>query len=349
LVAGQGGGVADGVSAGVTSLNIRSIVDPLSAAHVSWGYYSPYSVGNENALGLISSVANNATRMNNFHHTSQFVVDVQSGNMPAVSFVMGDDGQNEHPPSDIKDGQAWVQSLITAIQESKYWPSTTIFLTWDDYGGWYDHVVPPQVDKYGLGFRVPLLMVSPFAKHGHIDHALSDHTCLLKFIERTFGVGSVTQRDAGASDLLGALSTNLVSQYSDDSFSLQGTPAYSSLSQAPALDNYPSGVGVTLTYHNNMNGTRQATFFASLRNGINQTLQVVSVRTDLAPDKATQVSFMFRDEPAGAYSITVLSVGPSGVAVAVPLMLLLSSTGKTSDQPTDTISQLHGHGFGSAE
>jgi phospholipase C len=349
LVAGQGGGVADGVSSGVTSLNIGSIVDPLSAAHVSWGYYSPYSVGNENALGLISSVANNATRMNNFHHTSQFVVDVQSGNMPAVSFVMSDDGQNEHPPFDIKDGQTWVQSVITAIQESKYWPSTTIFLTWDDYGGWYDHVVPPQVDKYGLGFRVPLLMVSPFAKHGHIDHALSDHTCLLKFIERTFGVGPVTQRDAGASDLLGALSTNLVSQYSDDSFSLQGTPAYSSLSQAPALDNYPSGIGVTLTYHNNMNGTRHATFFASLRNGINQTLQVVSVRTDLAPDKATQVSFTFRDEPAGAYSITVLSVGPSGVAVAVPLVLLLSSTGKTSDQPTDTISQLHGHSFGSAE
>jgi phospholipase C len=197
LVAGQGAGVPDGISQ-ASKLKINSIVDPLSAAHISWGYYSPYTVGNENALGLISSVADNATRMKGFHLQNQFTSDVGNGTLPSVSWVMGDDGQNEHPPYNIQSGENWVHSIISKIQGSQYWPSTVIFLTWDDSGGWYDHVVPPQVDKYGLGLRVPLLMISPYAKQGHIDHTLSDHTSLMKFTERTFGVSSVTQRDAGA-------------------------------------------------------------------------------------------------------------------------------------------------------
>ena len=268
-------------------------MDTLSAGQVSWAYYSPYNKGNDNALGIISSVAKNATREQGLKHTVEFVGDVRNGNLPAVSYVMGDDGQNEHPPYDIGAGQAWVKSIISAVQGSQYWSSTVIFLTWDDYGGWYDHVAPPQVDKYGLGFRVPLIIISPFARQGHIGHTLSDHTSLMKFIERTFGVGSVTQRDAGAADLLGALNMDLISQYEDDSFSLQWTPTYSNQAAAPALDSHSATTGVTLTYLNNLNSPQQATFFARMRNGLNQTLQVVSVRMSLPADKPKEVSFVF--------------------------------------------------------
>ncbi len=333
LVAAQDAKVADGIQHQTSDLDIGSIVDPLSAGHVSWGYYSPYDEGNENALGLISSVADNATRMRSFHYTTQFVDDVQSGNLPSVSYVMSVDGQNEHPPYDIGAGEAWVHSVIAAIQGSQYWSSTVIFLTWDDYGGWYDHVAPPQVDRYGLGFRVPLLMVSPFAQRGHIDHTFSDHTSLMKFVERTFGVGPVAHRDAFASDLFGALNVDIQSQYDEDSFSLQWTPTCSGTPVGPAPDNPQPGTGVTLTYLNNRDFPRQVTFFASMRNGINQTVQVVSVSMSIAAGKAAPVSFVFRNQSFGTYSITVLSVSSSGVALSSPFTMFLNSTGTSSNQP----------------
>ena len=153
--------------------------------------------------------------------------------MPDVSYLTGNDTQNEHPPYSVESGEQWVESIVGAIQASPYWGSTVILITWDDYGGWYDHVVPPQVDKYGDGFRVPLLMVSPFARHGYIDNTFSDHTSILKFIERVFGLPPVTQRDAGASDLMDALDPSYSTQFTQDSFSLQGTPAYLSLAAPP--------------------------------------------------------------------------------------------------------------------
>ena len=95
-------------------------------------------------------------------------------------------------------------SVIKSIQASEFWASTAIFLTWDDYGGWYDHVAPLQVDKYGYGFRVPLILISPYAKKGHVDHTAADHTSLLKFIETNFQLAPLAQRDAGADGLKSA-------------------------------------------------------------------------------------------------------------------------------------------------
>src|SRR5207249_9694384 len=92
-------------------------------------------------------------------------------------------------------------SIVNSIMKSDYWNSTAIFLVWDDWGGWYDHVPPPQVDKFGYGFRVPLLVISPYAKLGFIDHTLNDHTSILKFIETVFDLSPLTQRDASANNL----------------------------------------------------------------------------------------------------------------------------------------------------
>jgi len=324
LVAGQDDGVADSIVNQSTNLKIGSIANELEAANDSWSYYSPYVVGNENALGLVSSIAGNSTMLANLKSTQQFLTDLQNGKMPDVSYITADDGQNEHPPFDVADGMRWVQSIISAVQASPYWGSTAILLTWDDYGGWYDHVVPPQVDKYGDGFRVPLLMISPFARQGFVDHTFSDHTSIMKFIERVFDLPPVTQRDAGASDLLEALSSSYGYQFIDDSFSLQGTPAYPSLaaSAAPGGTNeYDPSIG--LNYANNMYHTQTAVFRAALRNSLNQTIQVSTVTGTLAQGATVQIPFGFASQPAGVYCINVVVTTSKGVPLSEPLRLVI--------------------------
>ena len=93
---------------------------------------------------------------------------------------------SEHPPSLITDGQAYVTTLINSIMRSPCWDSTAIFLSWDDWGGFYDHVVPPEVDENGYGLRVPGLVISPYARAGYIDHQQLSHDAYLKFIEDDF-------------------------------------------------------------------------------------------------------------------------------------------------------------------
>jgi phospholipase C len=331
IVAGQDAGVPDSVSLHPSDMHIGSIANTMEAAKVSWGYYSPYTVGNENALGLISSIDGNGTMMQNEKTTDTFLTDLHAGKMPSVSYIMGQDGQNEHPPYDISTGQAWVKSIISAIQASPYWSSTAIFVTWDDYGGWYDHVAPPQVDRYGLGFRVPLLMVSPFAKQGYIDHTLSDHTSLMKFIERTFGLPSVTQRDASASDLMDALNSNYNAEYTDDSFSILGTPTYSNLAAAPALDAYASQTSISLSYMNNQNHPQEAVFCATVRNSYNQTLQLTTTRTTLPEGKTVQIPFIIQNQPSGVYTVNVISMTTKGVALSTSFRLILTSTETAAD------------------
>jgi phospholipase C len=326
LVAGQDHGIPDSITANPDKMHIGSIVDSLEAASVSWAYYSPYTVGNENAIGLISSVADNATRMQNLKMTDSFLTDLQAGDMPSVSYVLSGDGQNEHPPYDISVGESWVQSIISAIQSSPYWSSTVVLLSWDDYGGWYDHVTPPQVDKYGLGFRVPLLVVSPLAKQGYVDHTLSDHTSLMKFIERAFGLASVTQRDGTSSDLTDALNSGFSSQFPDDVLAMQWTPRYSNLAALPALDVNAYDSTISFSYLNVQSHPQPAVFYATIRNSHNQTTQVVAAEHTLPAGKAVQIPLTFRNQAAGIYCINLIAVTPKGVALSMTFKLLLNST-----------------------
>ena len=328
LVAAQDGGVADSVSQQSSKLNIGCIASELEAANDSWSYYSPYVVGNENALGLVSSIAQNSTMLANMKQTEQFLVDLQNGKLPNVSYVTANDGQNEHPPYPVTDGEKWVKSIVDAIQASPYWGSTAVLLTWDDSGGWYDHVVPPQIDKHGDGFRVPLLMVSPFAKQGYIDHTLADHTSIMKFIERVFNLPSVTQRDAAASDLLESLNSGYTAQYTEDSILSQGTPTYSNLTVS-ALDAYVHGPSVSLTYMNTQGRSQGALFWAAVRNSLNQTVQLAETNGTLPADKTVQVKFSFQDLPAGVYRINVVSVSNAGVAISQPFRLVLDLNATT--------------------
>ena len=108
------------------------------------------------------------------------------GTLPAVSWVAPSGDVSEHPPGLVSAGQAYVTSLVNAIMAGPDWKSTAIFLSWDDWGGFYDHVAPPQVDANGYGLRVPGIVISPYAKKGYIDHQTLSHDAYVKFIEDDF-------------------------------------------------------------------------------------------------------------------------------------------------------------------
>jgi phospholipase C len=135
---------------------------------------------------------------------SEYYADLASGSLPAVSFVVPS-GASEHPPGDVALGQVFATSLITSLMRSNAWDSSAFVLTWDDWGGWYDHVPPPKVDADGFGFRVPTLIVSPFATPGTIDSTTYDFTSMLKFIEDNWSIEPLTGRDATANSIVTAL------------------------------------------------------------------------------------------------------------------------------------------------
>jgi len=121
--------------------------------------------------------------------TEQFFVDAKNGTLPAVCWIVPNNLLSEHPPHSIKAGQAYVTGLINAAMDGPQWNETAIFLTWDDWGGFYDHVPPPHVDKAGYGIRVPALAIGPYAKKGFIDHQTLSFDAYVKLIEDLFLAG----------------------------------------------------------------------------------------------------------------------------------------------------------------
>jgi len=125
-------------------------------------------------------------QLKNIRELTDFYAAAKIGNLPAVSWILPDGKDSEHPPALVSTGQAYVTSIINTIMKSPDWNSTAIFLTWDDWGGFYDHVVPPKVDPLGYGLRVPGIVISPYAKQGYIDHQTLSFDAYLKFIEDDF-------------------------------------------------------------------------------------------------------------------------------------------------------------------
>jgi phospholipase C len=175
--------------------------------HVSWRYYvsagtqadcdNPAQVAcasvnqDANTPGLLNPLpafdtVRDDKQLGNIQAVQQFYKAAKSGALPAVSWVVPSHDLSEHPPARISDGQAYVTSLINAVMQGPAWKSTAIFLTWDDWGGFYDHVPPPSVDVNGYGLRVPGLLISPYAKQGYVDHQTLSFDAYDKFIEDRF-------------------------------------------------------------------------------------------------------------------------------------------------------------------
>lgn len=138
-----------------------------------------------NPLPLFTTVRQDSELVN-IQTLDAFEEDARSGNLPSVSWIVPNSAVSEHPPSPVSAGQDYVTSVINQIMQSPNWRSTAIFLAWDDWGGFYDHVRPPTVDQNGYGLRVPSMVISPYAKRGYIDHQTLSFDAYLKFIEDVF-------------------------------------------------------------------------------------------------------------------------------------------------------------------
>ena len=214
LLAGQSGGITNN-DVNIT-FSFPTIVDELDSAHVPWVYYAgSHSVTNGwNPLPSSTTYKKDHPGLTNLEETSDFPLDIQKPDFPSVAWLMPEsDDTSEHPPYNVTSGELAVVSEINDIMKSQYWSSSAIILTWDDYGGWYDNAAPPQVDQYGFGFRVPALIISPFAKHGFVDDTLSEHASTLKLIETLFNLPSLGTRDARANNLLEAFNFEQVPRH----------------------------------------------------------------------------------------------------------------------------------------
>jgi phospholipase C len=217
-VSAQSSGTGEAIPA--NGVNLPTIFDRLEGANASWKFYvknyDPSLTfrqikGNspkDSQLAWIPpltmpSFVDNPQRMAKIVDLGHLYSDLAHGDLPAVSYLV-QGGTSEHPPGHVVNGQNATVAIIDAIMRSELWRNTAIVLSWDDWGGWYDHVPPPQVDRDGYGFRVPALIISPYAKKGYILHETADFTSILKFIERLHGLSPMTARDANAYDLMGA-------------------------------------------------------------------------------------------------------------------------------------------------
>jgi phospholipase C len=137
---------------------------------------------------------------------SGLLSEARAGTLPSVTFVdpEGSNTLSEHPPENVTVGEEWSLSIIDAIRASPIWNSTAIFLTWDEGGGFYDSVVPPTVDALGDGFRVPMIVVSPFTEGGGVSATIFDHTSVLKFIDQNWGLPYLDTR-VGETNSMGLL------------------------------------------------------------------------------------------------------------------------------------------------
>ena len=214
-VAAQSGGLVNnpgpGLGGEIGVYNFPTMADLFQNANVTWRYYDeqdPLRHTLWNPLAGFVAFQKNPALMKHLVPLGFFYRDIQEHQLPAVSWIVPTMQNSEHPPSDAVQGMWYVTNLINAIMQSPYWKDTVIVLVWDDFGGFYDHVPPPQVDRYGYGPRVPAMMISPYAKPGSVCHTRFDFTSPLKLIEERFGLKPLTQRDANANDMTACLDFN---------------------------------------------------------------------------------------------------------------------------------------------
>ncbi len=190
---------------------VNTLADEMTQAGVSWKFYGPVSTESGyrwNALDAFAQIRNSPQWTNDVSWQN-FATDAANNNLPAFSWLVAPTVYSEHLTHSACAGENWTVQQINAVMNSPEWSSTAIILTWDDYGGFYDHIAPPVVDGLGYGFRVPFIIISPYAyatdnsvKNPHVSHVQIDFASVLKLAEEIFKIPPLNQRDANAGDLL---------------------------------------------------------------------------------------------------------------------------------------------------
>ena len=134
--------------------------------------------------------------------TTDFLTDAANGTLPSVSWLVGDNEEMEHPTKSICNGENWTVQQLNAVMQGPDWDSTAVFITWDEFGGLYDHVPPPTLDEWGLGPRVPMLIISPYVISGYISHTQYEFSSFIKLVEERYNLAPLTLRDGDANDML---------------------------------------------------------------------------------------------------------------------------------------------------
>jgi len=168
------------------------VIDQFQYHHQPFVYFAKYADGT-------------AAKAAHLKDEQDFLALAKTGALPSVSFIKPMGIDNEHPGyTDVLRGDQHALMLIQAVQNSPAWKDTAIILTYDEHGGFWDHVAPPKVDRWGPGSRVPAIVVSPFARRGFVDHTVYDTTSILATIEHRFGLAPLGERDQNATDLSAA-------------------------------------------------------------------------------------------------------------------------------------------------
>ena len=177
-----------------------TLADELSAAGLSWRYYVAPAVQGEVFWDPFYYIAQDRQSPNIIMAPSQFLTDASNSYKTTVTWITPTAKNSDHAAFTTNAGPNWVASVVNAIGTSPLWNSSVIFITWDDWGGWYDHVTPPYEDYDGLGIRVPFVIISPYTKAGLVTHTQYEQASIMKFIENRFGLPSLSAADQRAAD-----------------------------------------------------------------------------------------------------------------------------------------------------
>ena len=194
-------------------VNYATLATTLDANNISWKYYAPYVVAPSGSTDLGGQIWSAFDSIKSIRFGPDWETDVSSppsnilrdisdGKLAQMSWVIPDFLNSDHPLAASNTGPAWVSSIINAIGASPYWNSTAIIVVWDDWGGWYDHVPPPQLSYDGLGFRVPMIVVSPWARRGYISHTQYEFGSIIRFVEQVFSLPSLDSSDTRANSII---------------------------------------------------------------------------------------------------------------------------------------------------
>lgn len=298
--------------------DFQTMVDSLQSAGISWKYYAPPQNNSGyvwSSLDAIDHIRNSSLWSEHVVSPDQFVLDVQNGQLPAVSWLVESFENSEHPPYSVCLGENYTVNQINAVMQSKYWDSSAIFLTWDDFGGFYDHVPPPNPppDVYGYGPRVPLIILSPYAKKSYISHTLYEFASVLKFIEEDFGLAPLGDRDANANDTL-------------DSFDFLGSPLpplVLSPRQCPLLSAATAPFSTTVVGQNSqytvvLSNQRSSTLSISSVSVTKEFSQTNDCPAQLRPHNSCRITVSFTPANKGVRTgtLTVVDSDPTSPQVA---------------------------------